>query len=115
MRTKVHHNARHRKLWKDRRLELIKDQVCIQCGKDSDLCIHHTHWSAYLPQNFHLYESLSNKLPFVILCRGCHNAIHNGYNLCPKCLKKYKKIIYSQCFECSGKKSLYDMVFEANK
>ncbi len=41
----------------------------------------------------------------VVLCKTCHYALENGYDLCPMCKKNYKKIQDLQCSQCNLKSS----------
>lgn len=103
----AHRNARLRKAWLNRRDEIITDgSVCHSCGclySVSPLQIHHTSKEAYSYENFHLYETLSPELPFVLICKKCHFADHNGLVICSVCKKNYKQKAYPTCWKCSGK------------
>lgn len=44
------------------------------------------------------YEKLDQDT--VILCKVCHYALENGYDMCPQCKKKYKKMNYLTCWDC---------------
>jgi hypothetical protein len=101
----AHKKARVRKAWLDRRKEIITtDSCCDICGvssANSILQIHHVSKDAYKEENFHLYETLSPDLPFILLCKKCHLASHRGLDLCPICGDHYKLGFYPQCFHCA--------------
>lgn len=108
-----HRNARQRKLWKDKLVEIItSDSVCCRCGKKASLknplMPHHLNVDAYNLENYHLYETLSSLLPYVIICKKCHFADHKGMKICSICNDKYCYKRYPSCFSCSGK-SDYDL------
>lgn len=39
----------------------------------------------------------------VVLCKTCHYALENGYDMCPKCKSNYKKIQEIYCSKCNSK------------
>jgi hypothetical protein len=100
-----HRNARVRKAWLNRRKEIVTPQSCCEvCGISStktSLQIHHLDKSAYSPEYFHLYETISPFLPFILICKKCHFASHNGLELCQLCEKYYKKKGRDYCFRCA--------------
>jgi hypothetical protein len=103
-----HRNARARKAWLSRRKEIVTPESCCEvCGISSTktiLQIHHLEKSAYSPEHFHLYETISRFLPFILICKRCHFSSHVGLELCPLCEKHYKKKGRNYCFRCAIEK-----------
>jgi len=88
--------AWQRKKWQDKRKEILEkhDGTCQVCGeKKNPLVIHHTDSKGDID-----YEALTS---YIIICKGCHWHIHNGYDLC-KC-GKWKKWQYHTCWDCIPK------------
>ena len=77
----AHRNARQRKIYKERRKEIIeKGNGCVSCGEKNG----------------------TKKNPLII-----HHALHHGLELCPYCKSGYKRNLYPSCWKCSQKLS-YD-------
>ncbi len=94
----------HSDKWLTLKKKIINDESCEWCGSTESLTIHHKNTSKKVE-----YLNVERN-DVLILCRGCHNALHLGLQRCDNC-GRYFNPCFSTRFSRYSRIDKYKLIF----